>query len=66
MKTAIRGDMMQVLAETGWFLREATTPFGGKRYYFCHPQTGQIRETDIYQTKELAAYDFINKLKEEK
>lgn len=62
----VSGDMGQILAKAGWFLWEGTTPFKGKRAYFVHLGTGQIREVDIRQGEELAAYDFINTLKEEK
>ena len=62
----LSGDMGMILAKAGWFLWEGTTPFKGKRAYFVHQGTGQIREADIRQGAELAAYDFINTLKEEK
>ena len=62
----LSGEMGLILVKTGWFLYKATTPFKGERAYFCHPATGRIREADIRQGEELAAYDLINTLKEEK
>lgn len=62
--TAPKQTMQEILAEAGWLLRSSKTPFGGIRHYFCHYATGQIREADIRQGEELAAYDLINTLKE--
>jgi hypothetical protein len=61
----LSGDMGLILAKAGWLLCKGINPLGNEVAYFCHPNTGQIRQANLRRGDEWAAISCIIDITEE-